>query len=795
MVLRPKYSLIYGSDGKAQSLEEALSPPRPGRRRPVVGTATVRGPELERRSYDRIFWKAACVTTLFAAGALRRRDLFGFGAADVEAEETSPGLLGGGSRSVSTTADEERPRFLSAEDCAMTTAEQDDADRVSDWIWVWETQCTTVGCRSGYNEPCLKPDMEGWLVMYLFGVFYMFVALAIVCDEFFVPSLECFVEEFDISMDVAGATFMAAGGSMPELFTSMIATFKESDVGFAAIVGSAVFNVLFVIAVCALSSKETLVLTWWPLARDCSYYVFTLGSVVVAFQPPKEGAPGEIYWYEALVLFAEYVGYCTLMKFNSQIQALVRRCLGLATSSPVEPTELSIVPPLPEEEKTAVNFAKPSTFRSGILQLLTQNAGLADTVGIAAVTQIKGNLQDTFAAIDLDGDGFIDESELAKAIESLHSLSGLSGKPGNEKLDDRALKLACQGIAQTRDGKITFEAFSKWYIASEARLDIEVRRVFDKFDSAGSGKIDEEAIGQVLLSLGHRPTDEELKDIIQDVTSAIDDDASIEDLNDCANNRAGNQISFEQFERWYHKSLFWERHRAQHKMEEAEEDDQLNLDIPDPGAGSWAWFWFLLTYPLCAVLYTTVPDVRIGRIGTAKRPELAGNWKLAVFEFCLSLLWIGLFAMCLYEWVVVCSNTIGIPSEVSGITIMAAGTSIPDLLSSYIVARQGEGDMAVSSSIGSNIFDVTVGLPLPWLLFTLSKQKPVLVGAGNLQYSVPILIGMLVSVVATIMVCRWRMTKFMGVTMMILYFVFICLDLIQQFPKSCPIWDTQNKCS
>lgn len=60
-----------------------------------------------------------------------------------------------------------------------------------------------------------------------------------------------------------------------------------------------------------------------------------------------------------------------------------------------------------------------------------------------------------------------------------------------------------------------------------------------------------------------------------------------------------------------------------------------------------------------------------------------------------------------------------------GLTILAAGTSIPDLITrfitfifllsesfiffSVIVARKGLGDMAVSSSIGSNLFDICVG--------------------------------------------------------------------------------------
>lgn len=47
--------------------------------------------------------------------------------------------------------------------------------------------------------------------------------------------------------------------------------------------------------------------------------------------------------------------------------------------------------------------------------------------------------------------------------------------------------------------------------------------------------------------------------------------------------------------------------------------------------------------------------------------------------------------------------------QAMGLTFLAAGTSIPDLITSVIVAKKGFGDMAISSSVGSNIFDVTVG--------------------------------------------------------------------------------------
>merc|ERR1719415_248493 len=92
----------------------------------------------------------------------------------------------------------------------------------------------------------------------------------------------------------------------------------------------------------------------------------------------------------------------------------------------------------------------------------------------------------------------------------------------------------------------------------------------------------------------------------------------------------------------------------------------------------------------------------------------------------------------------------GVPDEVMGLTFLAAGTSVPDLFSSVIVAKLGEGDMAVSSSIGSNIFDILVGLPLPWLIFTIDYGTPIIVGGDALGVSLLVLISMLVTVIFTI---------------------------------------------
>lgn len=163
---------------------------------------------------------------------------------------------------------------------------------------------------------------NGAIFLHILGLVYMFVALAIVCDEFFVPSLDVIIEKLDIQDDVAGATFMAAGGSAPELFTSVIGVFVSfDDVGIGTIVGSAVFNILFVIGMCAIFSKTVLNLTWWPLFRDCFFYSISLITLILFFRD------NSIYWYEALVLFTFYILYVSFMKWNQPMERCVKKVL------------------------------------------------------------------------------------------------------------------------------------------------------------------------------------------------------------------------------------------------------------------------------------------------------------------------------------------------------------------------------------------------------------------------------------------------------------------------------------
>merc|ERR1712179_725555 len=97
------------------------------------------------------------------------------------------------------------------------------------------------------------------------------------------------------------------------------------------------------------------------------------------------------------------------------------------------------------------------------------------------------------------------------------------------------------------------------------------------------------------------------------------------------------------------------------------------------------------------------------------------------------------FSYFMVWWATVTGEALSISDAVMGLTFLAAGTSVPDLITSVLVAKEGKGDMAVSSSIGSNLFDVTVGLPVPWLLYTIINQEAMEVNSVGMGCSIGML--------------------------------------------------------
>jgi len=133
--------------------------------------------------------------------------------------------------------------------------------------------------------------------------------------------------------------------------------------------------------------------------------------------------------------------------------------------------------------------------------------------------------------------------------------------------------------------------------------------------------------------------------------------------------------------------------------------------------------------------------------------------------------------------------SIGIPDTVSGITILAAGTSIPELISSYIIVKKaGLADMAICNSIGSNIFDILFCLGVPWLLKSLILMITKGQGFSSLaNTSIPIQSAALPLTSLTLLITcfmlllslklsNWRLGLKVGVICTVVYIAFVVVS-------------------
>ncbi len=141
-----------------------------------------------------------------------------------------------------------------------------------------------------------------------------------------------------------------------------------------------------------------------------------------------------------------------------------------------------------------------------------------------------------------------------------------------------------------------------------------------------------------------------------------------------------------------------------------------------------------------------------------------------IITFLLSIFFIGILSWGLVESAVQIAHILNISDSIIALTILAGGTSIPDLLSSVIVAKKGKGGMAISNAVGSNIFDILIGLGAPWLVFTLFYGN-VYVSTENLVSSIILLFMTVFAVIFLMVFYRWKMSKKAGY---ILIFVYIC---------------------
>ncbi len=158
---------------------------------------------------------------------------------------------------------------------------------------------------------------------------------------------------------------------------------------------------------------------------------------------------------------------------------------------------------------------------------------------------------------------------------------------------------------------------------------------------------------------------------------------------------------------------------------------------------------------------------------------LAGNAETAYWRaFSVSILLIAGLSWVLVDSAIIFADSVGLPPVIVALTILAGGTSAPDLIASVIVAKQGKGSMAVANAIGSNIFDILICLGLPWMITLLFLDRGVVhVGTQDLLTSIIILVSTVVILFIFLFTDR-LLSKKEGWCLLGLYVVYVLWTLI-----------------
>ena len=172
------------------------------------------------------------------------------------------------------------------------------------------------------------------------------------------------------------------------------------------------------------------------------------------------------------------------------------------------------------------------------------------------------------------------------------------------------------------------------------------------------------------------------------------------------------------------------------------------------------------------------------------------KWKhfMLFVTILVSLFLIGLSSYILVWMSLVICETFSISETILGFVILSAATSMEETITSIAICRReikriktenndslSKLNMALSNCIGSNIFDISIGIGLPYLLnslFFTDGRFFTKVYSGNITF---IIIGLLfcLSLYLLLLNCfKWKLTKGFGFSMLFIWLLYTVLVIM-----------------
>ena len=105
----------------------------------------------------------------------------------------------------------------------------------------------------------------------------------------------------------------------------------------------------------------------------------------------------------------------------------------------------------------------------------------------------------------------------------------------------------------------------------------------------------------------------------------------------------------------------------------------------------------------------------------------------------------------------------GLSEKIIGVTILAIGTSLPELVTSVSAAAKGKSDIAIGNIIGSNIFNML------FIIGTAALIKPITYNISYNRDMIILLVGTLVLSLFALIPPKDKMTRTNGIVYVLMY--------------------------
>jgi cation:H+ antiporter len=182
---------------------------------------------------------------------------------------------------------------------------------------------------------------------------------------------------------------------------------------------------------------------------------------------------------------------------------------------------------------------------------------------------------------------------------------------------------------------------------------------------------------------------------------------------------------------------------------------------------------FCLVLILC-LYYVFI--IRNQRRNQSRSPERVtdqidkNSLKRPVKLFLLGLIGVASMSFVVVEAAIEIAQFFEVSEIIIGSTIVAIGTSLPEISTCITAALKGEGEIAVGDIIGADILNIL------WIIGVASLVKPIEVELNIINFSFPYMI-LIVVVMLLSMRIGCRLTKFRGIILLALYGFYIYLML------------------